>query len=240
MRFLDEEGLAETTTIVFTSDHGDYLGDHWLGEKDLFHDCSSRIPLIVADPSPDADASRGTVCDALVEAIDLAPTFVAHFGGAPARHVFEGHSLAAILSGAARVLPRACAVSEYDYSMLEARRTLGLKPHEARLFMAFDGRWKYVHAAPFRPMLYDLERDPQELRDLGADPAHAQERARMKDMLFDWALRDHRRLTMSDAQIEAYGPHRQLELGIFIGYADEAEVEAARRDYFGDGKDDRR
>ena len=76
MRFLDERGLAETTMIVFTSDHGDYLGDHWMGEKDLFHEQSAKIPLIVVDPSRDADATRGTVNDALVEAIDLAPTFI--------------------------------------------------------------------------------------------------------------------------------------------------------------------
>jgi arylsulfatase A-like enzyme len=59
-RFLDERGLTANTMIVFTSDHGDYLGDHWLGEKDFFHDCTVKVPLIVADPSPAADATRGT------------------------------------------------------------------------------------------------------------------------------------------------------------------------------------
>ena len=44
----------ERTLIAFTSDHGDYLGDHWLGEKDLFHDCSARVPMIVCDPVPRA------------------------------------------------------------------------------------------------------------------------------------------------------------------------------------------
>ena len=56
MRFLEERGLLDTTMIVFTSDHGDYLGDHWMGEKDLFHEQSAKIPLIVIDPSPEADA----------------------------------------------------------------------------------------------------------------------------------------------------------------------------------------
>ena len=51
MRFLEARGLLDTTMIVFTSDHGDYLGDHWMGEKDLFHDASAKIPLIVIDPS---------------------------------------------------------------------------------------------------------------------------------------------------------------------------------------------
>ena len=90
MQFLEERGLLDNTMIVFTSDHGDYLGDHWMGEKDLFHDQS-------AQNSPDRDRpvagsrwTRGTVSDALVEAIDLAPTFVDYFGGTPAGHIFEG------------------------------------------------------------------------------------------------------------------------------------------------------
>ncbi len=78
-RFLDERGLTNDTMIVFTSDHGDYLGDHWLGEKDFFHDCAVKVPLIVADPRPQGNAARGTVCEALVEAIDLVPTFLEYF-----------------------------------------------------------------------------------------------------------------------------------------------------------------
>ena len=41
-RFMEERGLFDNTMIVFTSDHGDYLGDHWMGEKDLFHEPRSR------------------------------------------------------------------------------------------------------------------------------------------------------------------------------------------------------
>ena len=58
--------------VVFTSDHGDYLGDHWLGEKYLFHDQSVRVPLIIVAPSAAADGTRGTGTGALVELIDLA------------------------------------------------------------------------------------------------------------------------------------------------------------------------
>ena len=80
-RVLDERGLSANTMIVFTSDHGDYLGDHWLGEKDFFHDCTVKVPMIVVDPSREADATRGTASDALVEAIDLVPSFVDYCGG---------------------------------------------------------------------------------------------------------------------------------------------------------------
>ncbi len=229
MRFLEARGELATTTIVFTSDHGDYLGDHWLGEKDLFHECSVRVPMIVADPSPAADATRGTTCDALVEAIDLAPTFVEAFGGKVARNVMEGRSLLPLLRGE-RPAWRGHVFSEYDYAMQDAREILGRGVDECRLFMVFDGRWKYVHAVGFRPMLYDLEADPQEFHDLGADPRFAGERARLKDALFDWALRDHNRITMPDARIAGYSRASQLKAGILIGYWDEDEVAQARRE----------
>jgi arylsulfatase A-like enzyme len=64
MAALDRLGRWDDTLIVFTSDHGDYLGDHWLGEKELFHDCIQRVPVLLVDPSRAADATRGTADDA--------------------------------------------------------------------------------------------------------------------------------------------------------------------------------
>jgi arylsulfatase A-like enzyme len=229
MRFLEARGELDTTTIVFTSDHGDYLGDHWLGEKDLFHECSVRVPMIVADPSPEADATRGTSCDALVESIDLAPTFVEGFGGTVANHVMEGRSLLPLLRGE-RPAWRQAVFSEYDYGPQEAREFLNQPVDQCRLFMVFDGRWKYVHATGFRPMLYDLAADPNEFHDLGADPGHEAERARLKDTLLDWALRDHNRITTPDARIRGYSRAAQLRSGHLIGYWDEAELAQARRE----------
>jgi arylsulfatase A-like enzyme len=228
-RFLDERGLTQNTMIVFTSDHGDYLGDHWLGEKDFFHDCTVKVPLIVADPNAAADPTRGTASDALVEAIDLVPSFVEYCGGTPQPHVVEGRSLLPLLRGETPADWRRVAFSEYDYSMLEARVTLSQPVRDCRLYMAFDGRWKYVHATGFRPLLFDVESDPGELRDLGADPGFANERARLKDALFDWALKDHNRITIPDARIAGYAGGRQLRTGIVIGYWDESELAAERK-----------
>jgi arylsulfatase A-like enzyme len=228
-RFLDERGLSSNTMIVFTSDHGDYLGDHWLGEKDFFHDCTVKVPLIVADPSPEADATRGTASAALVEAIDLVPSFIEYGGGAVQSHIVEGRSLLPLLRGEKPADWRQVAFSEYDYSMLEARLTLNQPIRDCRLYMAFDGRWKYIHATGFRPLLFDIASDPGELRDLGADPDFAAERAGLKDALLDWALRDHNRITTPDARIAGYATGRQLRTGIVIGYWDEAELAAERQ-----------
>ena len=97
--YLEKSGRMDDTMIVITSDHGDYLGDHWLGEKGMFHDASAKIPLIIYDPSSECDGGRGTVCDELVESIDLAATFVEFAGGDVPDHIIEGHSLMPFLRG---------------------------------------------------------------------------------------------------------------------------------------------
>ena len=226
-QFMEERGLMASTLIVFTSDHGDYLGDHWLGEKDLFHDPSAKIPLVVCDPSPAADATRGTVCDELVEAIDLVPTFLEALGADwhEQSHRLEGRSLVPFVRGDAPAQWRRCAFSEYDYSLLPVAAQLGVEPRQARLFMVADKRWKYLHAPGFRPMLFDLETDPRELNDLGADPACEGERRRLAAELAEWGLRLSQRTTRSDAEIKAGRGHAQRR-GILVGVWDESEIPA--------------
>src|SRR5581483_653383 len=223
--FMEERGLLESTLIVFTSDHGDYLGDHWLGEKDLFHEPSVKVPLIVYDPSREADPARGTVCDDLVEAIDLAPTFLEALGADPREqaHRLEGRSLVPFLCGARPAAWRRFAVSEYDYAMLPVAAKLGVEPRDARVFMIADRRWKLVQPVGFRPMLYDLETDPCELRDLGADPAYEGERCRLAAALSAWGLRLSQRTTLSDQQIRDRRGKSQRR-GILIGVWDESDV----------------
>jgi arylsulfatase A-like enzyme len=92
----------------------------------------------------------------------------------------------------------------------------------------FDGRWKYIHATGFRPMLYDLTTDPNELHDLGSDPTCAPECARLKDALLAWSLQDHNRITTPDARIAAYSEASQLKAGIVIGFWDQAELDKAK------------
>jgi arylsulfatase A-like enzyme len=228
MRFLEARGLLDNTMIVFTSDHGDYLGDHWMGEKDLFHDQSAKIPLIIIDPSPEADRTRGTVCDALVEGIDLAPTFIEYFGGTPADHILEGRSLMPLLHGRQPAWRRVL-FSEYDYSMQDVRLKLNQPIEQCRLFMVFDGRWKYIHASGFRPMLYDLESDPNEFADRGEDPVCAEIIARLQAALFDWALHPKMHITTPNAKIASYADNQlQVKGGILIGIWDEQELAAIR------------
>ncbi|MFV0298306.1 MAG: alkaline phosphatase family protein [Hyphomicrobiaceae bacterium] len=194
---LEETGEINNTIIVVTSDHGDYLGDHWLGEKDLFHEEIVRIPLIVVDPRPTADRTRGRTIDQLVEAIDLAPTFLEWAGGEPEPHRLEGRSVCPLIENASVDGWRHAVFCDSDFSLRHARRTLDLEPDEARGFMVRTRRWKYVHFERFAPQLFDLEADPEELHDLGESPAHETVRADMKNLLFSWALTRKTRTTVS-------------------------------------------
>jgi arylsulfatase A-like enzyme len=225
LAFMQERGLLENTLIVFTSDHGDYLGDHWMGEKDLFHEPSVKIPLIVYDPSSQADGARGTVCDELVESIDLIPTFLEALGADPAgqSHRLEGRSLVPFLRGSPPAEWRRFAISEYDYSLLPVATELGVEPRDARLFMVADKRWKLVQPLGFRPMLYDLAADPNELRDLGADLACENERHRLMTALNVWGLRLSQRTTRSEEQVKQ-SRDKSPRRGILIGVWDESEV----------------
>ncbi|MEC7761840.1 MAG: alkaline phosphatase family protein [Pseudomonadota bacterium] len=224
--WMEARGLAENTMVVFSSDHGDYLGDHWMGEKDLFHDVSVRVPLIVYDPRAEADATRGQVCDELVEYIDLAPTFQEFFGGPPLPHILEGRSLMPLLHAQPGTKPgwRRYAISEYDYSTRHARLALDVAPEDARMIMVCDKDWKYVHAEGFRPMLFDLVNDPDELEDLGDHPDHAATRARLYEAACAWSRQFHTRITVPPDHVE-----RQAAIGespgMLIAYWDEADFE---------------
>ena len=152
MAYLEETDVLQETMIVLTSDHGDYLGDHWLGEKDLFHEPSVKIRqlMIIYDPRKGADATRGSTCNALVESIDLAATFIEAAGGEVPNHIVEGRSLMPWLQGETPQW-REYAISEYDYSATGQCVKLGLQPRDARLFMVFDGRYKLMHAGRWVP-----------------------------------------------------------------------------------------
>ena len=194
---LEATGEIANTVIVVTSDHGDYLGDHWLGEKDLFHEEIVRVPLIIVDPRQQADATRSTATDALVEAIDLAPTFLDWSGGDPEPHRLEGRSLVPLIQGKSPDDWREAVFCDSDFALRHARRHLGLEVDEARGFMVRTRLWKYVHFERFPPQLFDLEADPHELDDLGGSDAHVRVRDDLKDRLFSWALGRKARTTVT-------------------------------------------
>jgi arylsulfatase A-like enzyme len=217
--FMEERGLLDDTMIVFTSDHGDYMGDHWMGDKDYFHDPSVKIPLIIADPNGSSDKARGTVDASLVESIDLIPTFIDYYEADVPQNTLDGCSLMPNIRGE-DAEQRAYVISEYDYSCQVFRPETGKTPLDCRSYMVATNKWKYVHAPGYAPVLFDLVNDPSELVDLGRRPDHVEIRQAMFNRLAEWSLQYRQRETWSEAHnIKMTGMEEQL--GVIIGYWDE-------------------
>ena len=218
LAFLKEQGRLDDTMIVFTADHSDYLGDHWLGEKEFMFEQGVRIPMIIADPS--APAKHGTTSSALVEAIDLLPTFMETLGLPIPSYWLEGHSLRPLLDGGSGSegsegiegitasadsagSVRQVAISELDFAIYGAARALKLEPRAARMVMARSDRYKYVHYDGLPPQLFDLHDDPNEFSDLGRDAGYAKIRDEHLGYIFDWMRQRRNRVTLSDDVIRA-------------------------------------
>jgi choline-sulfatase len=154
---LEEAGLTGSTRVIYTSDHGDNLGNRGLwGKSNLFEDAAG-VPMIMAGP----DIPEGIACHEPVSLVDGFPTILAATGVAPlpADADLPGRNLFAVARGqaAARTL-----LSEYH--------AVG-SPTGA--FMIRKGDFKYVYYAGMPPQLFDLAADPLEQRDLAREPGYA-------------------------------------------------------------------
>lgn len=154
---LDELGLADKTLVVFTSDHGNMLGQHGLMDKTLgtFYDDLMRVPLLLRLPGV---IPSGAVSDALVSSVDLPPTFLDYAGASPLPKA-HGRSLRGVVGGGA------------GYDEVFGERAEPQTPAAAR--MVRTSRWKLCLLPKGAHELYDLKADPDETRNVYADPANA-------------------------------------------------------------------
>ena len=230
---MDRLGRSKDTLIVFTSDHGEYMGDHWMGEKDWINEEVVRVPMIVVDPRSQADVTRGTVSNELVEAIDLVPTFVEALGGENDSRTqwLEGESLVPLLRGA-HGTERDFVVCEADWGFLEMSHYVGdlNEPRKRRATMLRNDRYKYVLSEIGPNLLYDLEDDPDEQNDCISDPALQSVVSELHEQLFSWFRSRRHDTTVTDQMITANSePGSTAKRGIPIGYWDEEELAAGKR-----------
>src|SRR5437868_15513430 len=94
---LKESGQYDTTLIIFTSDHGEMLGDHYMWGKEVFFDPAMHVPLVIRDPRRDADGTRGRIVAELTQAVDLMPTIL-ESAGLDVPRAADGQSLMPFLS----------------------------------------------------------------------------------------------------------------------------------------------
>ena len=180
---LEASGQREDTLVIFTSDHGEMLGDHGLRSKGCrFYEGLVRVPLILSWPG---QVQQGLASDALVELTDIAPTLAEAAGVDPGWT--QGKSLLPILTGEAAPNRHRDAVrSEFydtlnpDFGKPDAVRT----PSYATMYR--DERWKLVvyHGNPYGE-LYDLRDDPDEFENRWEDPSCAPLKVRLLQQSFD-------------------------------------------------------
>jgi arylsulfatase A-like enzyme len=171
--YLDATRQWEDTLIVFTSDHGEQLGDHHLLGKIGYHDESFRIPLVIK--APHADATRGHIESAFTESVDIMPTLLDWIGGEIPR-ACDGHSLLPFLRGETPQHWRGALHYEFDFRDVansQPEERLGLDMDACTLSVLQDKDYKYVHFTALPPLLFDLRADPHQFRNVADDPAYA-------------------------------------------------------------------
>jgi arylsulfatase A-like enzyme/Tfp pilus assembly protein PilF len=155
LQWLDGRGLTDRTIVIAIGDHGESLNEHGEGTHGLFiYDATTRVPFIVRAPFT---ATRGRRVPGAVRSEDVTPTIL-DLVGQPSPKEAQGRSLVPLLTGATRDLN----LDAYTES-LYARNHYGW----SELRSIRSGRFKYI--ATTRPELYDLERDPGELKNLYAE-----------------------------------------------------------------------
>jgi arylsulfatase A-like enzyme len=200
--YLDTSGLAQDTLILYTSDNGFFLGDHGWYDKRFMYEPSLRVPLLVRYPRLGA---AGRVDDRMVLNIDFAPTIL-DFAGVPAPESMQGVSLRPLIEGkAAPEWRRSIYYTYYENSWnLQGVGREQMSDPSFQFFTAHrvgphrgvrTERHKLIHYYSEGDYweLFDLQADPNELRNVYGDPSHAaieaelkRELARLRTVYKDW------------------------------------------------------
>lgn len=170
LKFLDDEGLAKDTIVVYSSDQGFYLGEHGWFDKRWFYEESLRTPLLARWPGV---TKPGSVNRDIVSNVDFASTFL-EAAGEKIPSDIQGHSLVPILRGQTPADWR----KSFYYHYYEYPGPHSVRKHYA----VITDRYKLVHF--YEPdvnywELFDRQKDPQEMTSYHEDPAYAKTRAEL-------------------------------------------------------------
>ncbi len=207
---LKASGAYDDTLIVFTTDHGEQLGDHWMLHKYGYFDQAFHIPLIVRDPDCQADGARGRIVDAFTESVDVMPTILGWLGlDTPPQ--CDGLSLVPFCRGEAPSYWRQEAHWEYDFRNIVTQRfesALGLTPDQCSLCVVRGRRYKYVHFTALPALFFDLDRDPHELTDLAGTPSYRHLVMEHAQKMLSWRM-NHADRALANTLLTPQGPVTQ-------------------------------
>lgn len=175
--YLEENGLADNTIVVYTSDQGFYLGEHGWFDKRFMYEQSLRTPLLIRYPR---EIKPGTEIKELVQNLDFAPTFL-DYAETQIPAEMQGLSFRSLLNGSAKDWREAIYYTYYEYpSEHMVKRHYGIATDRYKLmhFYYDIDEWE----------LYDLEKDPDEMKNVYDDPSYAKIRAELHQKLADLRL----------------------------------------------------
>jgi len=189
-------GQWDDTLVIFTSDHGEQMGDHWQYGKAGFFDQSYHIPMIVRLPN---GMKKGRVA-AFTEHVDVMPTLLEWIDVEAPRQC-DGTSLMPFLRGEAAPRDwRTEAHWEYDFRDSQYDAVLGTSLETSVLNVVRSADTKYVHFAGLPPLLFDLARDPGELVDVSQDDGQQRKLAEYSRRLLSWRM-SHTDKTLSHYRV---------------------------------------
>ncbi len=179
---LEEAGCAEDTLVVYTSDHGEMLGEHGLMFKQSFYEGAVRVPCLVRYPGA---VTEGDVLGGVLQRVDLVATLLdftgleAEDGGDLPGVSFAGAMSAGSTPGAGRALSELAPRSQLPDEVGATGELEGARLQQ----MVRVGRHKYMRYGADDERLFDLAEDPGETRNLAGDPKHASTLARLRSEL---------------------------------------------------------
>jgi len=175
LEYLDKEGLTENTIVIYTSDQGFYLGEHGWFDKRFMYEESLSMPLLMRYPK---EIKAGQVSDNIVLNLDFAPTFL-DYAGISASNGMQGQSLRLITEGVQPLDWRKSMYYhyyEYPHGWHFVKRHYGIRTDRYKLIHFYNDidSWE----------LYDLENDPNEMKNLIYDMNYSQITSKLKNELY--------------------------------------------------------
>ena len=184
---LKARGLWENTLFVFTSDHAEMMGDHWMLGKGGYHKGSYHIPLIIRAPQ----GGRGLSAEAFTSSADILPTLLEIWDG-EATNSLDGTSLMEHVCGNPVSGWRDAAFFEFDYRALRARDAdlkARMPQQQCSLAVLRDEQFHYVHCPGFPALLFDLANDPDCLVNVAGEQSYLATRLTYAEKLLDLRAR---------------------------------------------------